>query len=66
MYYHSPVVIIMGAAGGLQEACFRIQKKNVKGGKTDWIKCFIWFPWIGIIALMAVKAGGFQRMYFMR
>lgn len=32
----------------------------MKGG--DWIKCFIWVPWLALIVLVAVKSGGFRRI----
>jgi polyferredoxin len=47
---------------GLQEACFRIHDRRVKGGRYNWIKYFIWVPWISIIVLMSVKAGGFHTI----
>jgi len=47
---------------GLQEACFRINNKRAKGGKYNWIKYLIWIPWIGIIAFMAIKGGGFRTI----
>lgn len=47
---------------GLQEACFRISNKTAKGGRYNWIKYFIWVPWISIIASMAVKVGGFGKV----
>ncbi len=47
---------------GLQEACFRISNKRTKGEKYNWIKYFIWVPWISIIAFMAIKAGGLSTI----
>jgi polyferredoxin len=47
---------------GLQEACFYINDKKVKGGKLNWIKYFIWIPWITIIVIMAFSAGGFHSI----
>ena len=49
-------------AGGLQEACFIARDKRVRGGRYDWIKWFIWVPWIGIIVAFAVLAGGFHTV----
>ena len=31
-------------AGGMQEACFRINNKRFKVGKRDWVKYGIWVP----------------------
>jgi ferredoxin-type protein NapH len=45
-------------AGGLQELCFKVNSKNFKGGKWNWTKYFIWVPWIAIIGIMFVQAGG--------
>jgi ferredoxin-type protein NapH len=45
-------------AGATQELCFKVNNKDFKGGKRNWIKYFIWAPWIAIIAVMFVQAGG--------
>jgi ferredoxin-type protein NapH len=45
-------------AGATQELCFKVNKSSFKGGKRNWIKYFIWAPWITIIAIMFVNAGG--------
>ncbi len=45
-------------AGATQELCFKINNRDFKGGKRNWIKYFIWVPWISIIAIMFVQAGG--------
>jgi len=45
-------------AGATQELCFKVNNKNFKGGKRNWIKYFIWIPWIAVIAVMFVQAGG--------
>ncbi|HEY3374470.1 MAG TPA: 4Fe-4S dicluster domain-containing protein [Candidatus Aquicultor sp.] len=47
---------------GLQEACFVVQDKTVKGGKRNWIKYFIWVPWITTIAFFAIRAGGLHSI----
>ena len=47
---------------GLQEACFSINSKPARGGRFDWIKWGIWIPWIGIIAAMAILAGGYRTV----
>ncbi len=45
-------------AGATQELCFKINNKDFKGGKRNWIKYFIWVPWITIISAMFVQSGG--------
>jgi ferredoxin-type protein NapH len=49
-------------AAGLSEACFMAQDKTAKGGKYNWIKYFIWVPWIGVITLFAIRAGGYHSI----
>ncbi len=49
-------------AGGLQECASMINSKNAKGGKANWIKYFIWVPWIAGIILAIVFAGGLHRI----
>lgn len=45
-------------AGATQKLCFKINDKPFKGGRRNWIKYFIWVPWIAIIAVMFVQSGG--------
>ncbi len=47
---------------GLQESCFFINDKKVKGGRFNWIKYFIWVPWLTIIAIIAISIGGFHSI----
>ncbi len=47
---------------GLQEAGFGTSNKRARGGKLNWIKYFIWVPWIGIIIVIAISAGGFRKV----
>ncbi len=47
-------------AGATQELCFKVNNRDFKVGKRDWIKYFIWVPWIAVIAVMFVQAGGFR------
>ena len=44
--------------GGMQEACFSANGKRVPGGRLNWIKWFIWVPWIGAVLFLFVHAGG--------
>jgi polyferredoxin len=47
---------------GMQEACFMINDKPARGGRLNWIKWGIWFPWLGAIALAAISAGGYKSV----
>lgn len=47
---------------GLQEACFSIRDKRTWGGKYNWIKFYIWIPWMAAIVLVAVMAGGYTEI----
>lgn len=49
-------------AGGVQEWCFTVRDKKARGGRFNWIKYFIWVPWLGIIITMAILAGGFYTV----
>lgn len=50
-------------AAGCQEAVFPAQDRRVTRGNV--IKWLIWVPWIGVIALLAVRAGGYHRINFL-
>lgn len=47
---------------GLQEALFMVQDKKAKGGRYNWIKYFIWVPWVTVIAYLFINAGGIQSI----
>ena len=49
-------------AGGLQEFGAAVNSKPARGGKLNWIKWAIWIPWIGIIAALAISAGGYRTV----
>ena len=51
-------------AGGLQEAAFGINNGRFKLGKRDWIKWFIWVPWIAGIVAAFIAAGGPRKVDF--
>jgi hypothetical protein len=38
----------------------RLTIKKPEGGKLNWIKYFIWVPWVSII--MSILAGGFHAI----
>jgi ferredoxin-type protein NapH len=48
--------------GGLQEACFAVNAKQVRGGKGDWLKYLIWMPWLSLIIFLFLQAGGVSRI----
>ena len=47
---------------GLQECCQMVSGRKAKGGRYNWIKYFIWGPWLIIIAMAAVSSGGFKSI----
>ena len=49
-------------AAGCQEAIFIARDKKVKRG--DYLKWFIWVPWISSIALLAIRSGGYNKIDF--
>ena len=49
------------AAGGLQEACFAVRDKRA-AIRFGWIKYVIWIPWISIIVISFIKAGGLRSV----
>lgn len=44
-------------AGGLQDICAVPFSKKAKGGKFDWIKYFIWVPWMVSIVYLFSSIG---------
>jgi ferredoxin-type protein NapH len=49
---------------GLQEACFGVNDRPVRGGRLNWIKWGIWGVWLAVIALAAASAGGYHAVNF--
>lgn len=47
---------------GCQEALFKVNDRRVSRG--GFIKWLIWVPWIGVIAALAVRRGGYERVDF--
>lgn len=43
-------------SGGLQEICMVSSNKQAKGGKLNWIKFFIWTPWIISIIMIFISS----------
>ena len=47
---------------GCQEALFQVNDRRAsKGGFVKWV---IWVPWIGVIAALATRRGGYERVDF--
>jgi polyferredoxin len=49
-------------AGAIQELGEPINNKRTPGGKFNWIKWFVWVPWIGLVVALAVGAGGYRAV----
>ena len=49
-------------AGATQDLCALVNNKPFKNGKRNWAKYAIWAPWIIIIALMFIQAGGIRTV----
>ncbi len=49
-------------AAAMQEWSASVNDKRVRGGRANWIKYFIWVPWLGIIIALALVAGGFKSV----
>ena len=47
-------------AAGCQEALFAARNKKINRG--NWIKWMIWFPWMGSIIWLALRAGGYTEV----
>jgi polyferredoxin len=50
-------------AAGCQEAIFIARDKKVEKG--DYLKWFIWVPWISSIVLLAIRSGGYSKIDFL-
>lgn len=48
--------------GGLQEACFIINKNRVNSKNIDWIKYIIWAIWLLTIIIFFILAGGIAEI----
>jgi len=49
-------------AGATQELCAKVNKKNFYGKKRNMIKYFIWVPWIALVVVMFIQAGGIKAV----
>ena len=49
--------------GALQEMCFAVNDRRVKGARLDWVKYLVWAPWLGVVLfglLRSDAAGGLE------
>jgi polyferredoxin len=51
-------------AGGIMESCAAVNDKRAKGGRRNYIKYFIWVPWIITIALIFISESGTKQLDF--
>lgn len=42
--------------GAVQELCFAVNDRRVRGRRLDWLKYLIWVPWLGLIAFGLARA----------
>ena len=49
-------------AGAMQELCSKANGKSFNGKKRNLIKYFIWVPWISIVVIMFIQAGGIKAV----
>lgn len=49
-------------AGALQEYAARIKDKPARGRGWNLIKYIVWIPWLAIIVLMFIRAGGVKQI----
>lgn len=50
-------------AGALQDYCFDINKKPAQN-RFNWIKMFLFIPWIIFFVFLVIYAGGFKQVDF--
>lgn len=51
-------------AGGLQDCCRLVVDKKVGGKRVNMVKYMIWVPWLLVIAIGFVFAGGIRKLDF--
>lgn len=49
-------------AAGCQEALFLARDKKIKKGNS--IKWLLWVPWVSAIVILAIRAGGYEKIDF--
>ena len=49
-------------AGAEQELCSKVNGQGFNGKKRNLIKYFIWVPWISIVVVMFIQAGGVKSI----
>ncbi|MFO7696382.1 MAG: 4Fe-4S binding protein [Anaerolineae bacterium] len=48
--------------GGLSEWLAEVRDRPAPGGRWDLIKWLIWLPWVGMLAVLVARAGGYSRI----
>jgi len=51
----------MCPAAGLQEPLMRVNNRRI-GGRVGLLKWMIWVPWVSLIVIGAVRAGGYRTL----
>ncbi|MFH1084133.1 MAG: 4Fe-4S binding protein [Chloroflexota bacterium] len=51
--------------GGIGEIATLINDRPGPGGRWNWMKWVIWVPWLGLIAFLAISAGGYRAVNFL-
>jgi polyferredoxin len=47
---------------GLGQMCLAVNDRPARGGRLNWIKFFVWVPWIAAVAAVAVAHGGYHAI----
>lgn len=50
------------SAGAIGDVLITVRDRRAAGGRWDWIKWGIWIPWMGLIAFVAIRAGGYHAV----
>jgi ferredoxin-type protein NapH len=48
-------------AGGLGEALFGVQNRKANN-RRDWTRWLVWVPWMAVVILVTLRAGGIERV----
>jgi ferredoxin-type protein NapH len=49
-------------AGAIQELCSKVNGRTYNGKKRNLMKYFIWAPWIAIVVVLFIQAGGVKAV----
>jgi polyferredoxin len=50
--------------GSIGKICIAVNDKPLRSHKLNWVKWSIWIIWLGLVAFMAVSAGGYKSVNF--